>query len=266
VLIESVSAVNGDGYSNIPKITEIRGMKLLMIWICAFICTTVSCQQLPVDTKRSPADTSYAYRNPSSGGTGKFYLGREIAAIMDASGSDWLERPSRPNEENTDSIVQAMQLKPDMVVADIGAGTGYYTFRVAKLVPEGKVYAVEIQDELIEMLNKRKKQTNANVEVVKGDTLSVNLPANSVDLAFLVDVYHELSWPREIIQSISSSLKSDGKILLIEYRGEDPNVRIKPLHKTTVAQLTREMLANGFVLDKRIEAFPIQHFLLFRRR
>ena len=241
-------------------------MKLLLLWICVFACAAVSCQQPPVNTKKSPADTSYVYRNPSSGGAGKFYFGREIAAIMDASGSDWLERPSRPREESTDSIVLAMQLKPNMVVADIGAGTGYYTFRVAKLVPQGKVYAVEIQEELIEMLNSKVKETNANVEVVRGDTLDVNLPANTINLAFLVDVYHELSWPREIIQSISKSLKSDGKILLIEYRGEDPNVRIKPLHKTTVAQLTREMLASGFVLDKRIETFPIQHFLLFRKR
>ena len=241
-------------------------MKLLLLWICLFACTAVSCQQPPVNTKKSHANSSYVYHNPSSGGTGKFYFGREIAAIMDASGSDWLERPSRPREESTDSIVQAMQLKPNMVVADIGAGTGYYTFRVAKLVPQGKVYAVEIQKELIEMLNSKVNETNANVEVVRGDSLDVNLPANTIDLAFLVDVYHELSWPREIIQSISKSLKSDGKILLIEYRGEDANVRIKPLHKTTVAQLTREILANGFVLDKRIETFPIQHFLLFRKR
>ena len=238
-------------------------MKLLVIWICMFICVAGSCQQPIVNTKKSPADTTYVYRQPSPGGTGKFYFGREIAAIMDASGSDWLERASRPDEEHTDSIVEAMQLKHDMVVADIGAGTGYYTFRVAKLVPDGKVYAVEIQDELIEMLARKKV---ANVEVVRGDTLGVNLPANTIDLAFLVDVYHELLWPREIIQSISRSLKPGGKILLIEYRGEDPNVRIKPLHKTTVAQLAREMMANGFVLDKRIETFPIQHFLLFRQR
>jgi len=241
-------------------------MKLLITWICALAVLTVSCQHPPVNTKYSSGDTSYVYRNPSSGGTGKFYFGREIAAIMDASGSDWLERPSRPREESTDSIVQAMALKPDMVIADIGAGTGYYTFRVAKLVPRGKVYAVEIQAELIEMLEKKKKETNANVEVVRGDTLSVNLPANTIDLAFLVDVYHELSWPHEIIQSIKKSLKSDGKILLIEYRGEDAQLQIKRLHKTTVKQLTREMLANGFVLDKQIETFPIQHFLLFRSR
>ena len=237
-----------------------------MIWVCAFAYVTASCQQPPASTKISTADKTYEYRQPSSGGTGKFYFGREIAAIMDASGSDWLERSSRPQEENTDAIIAAMPLKPGMVIADIGAGTGYYTFRVAKLVPQGKVYAVEIQQELINMLNEKKKAANANVEVVQGDTMSVNLPDNSVDLAFLVDVYHELSWPREIIQSINKSLKPDGKIILIEYRGEDPNVRIKPLHKTTVAQLAREMRANGFVLEKRVETFPIQHFLLFRKK
>lgn len=237
-----------------------------MTWICAFAGFTVSCQHPPVHTRYSRSDTIYVFRNPSSGGTGKFYFGREIASIMGASGSDWLERSSRPQEEHTDSIIQSMQLKPDMVVADIGAGTGYYSFRVAKLVPQGKVYAVEIQQELIRMLTKKVQETKANVEVVEGDSLSVNLPANTIDLAFMVDVYHELSWPREIIQSIGKSLKADGKLLLIEYRGEDPGVRIKPLHKTTVAQLTREMLASGFVLDKRIETFPIQHFLLFRKK
>src|SRR6478672_8414423 len=105
-------------------------MKVWITWICAFACSTVACQQPRINVKNSPVDTTYVYRNPSSGGTGKFYFGREIAAIMDASGSDWLERPSRPTEENTDAIVLAMPLKPDMVVADIGAGTGYYTFRV----------------------------------------------------------------------------------------------------------------------------------------
>lgn len=158
---------------------------------------------------QSITDTGYSYRAPSPGGLGKFYFGREIANIMDASGSDWLERESRPREENTDKIVQAMQLKPQMTVADVGAGTGYYTFRMAKLVPDGKVYAVEIQDELIEKLNEKKKEIGAKqVEVVRGDTLSVNLPENTVDLAIMVDVYHELSWPREIIQSIKKKSKA----------------------------------------------------------
>jgi precorrin-6B methylase 2 len=242
-------------------------MKLLLTLICVLTFTAVSCQQPAGKNFHANNDSAYSYRKASSGGTGKFYFGREIAAIMDASGSDWLERSSRPKEENTEQIVKSMKLKPDMVVADIGAGTGYYTFRMAKRVTNGKVYAVEIQDELINMLNKKKTETSAdNVEVVRGDTLSVNLPANAIDMAVLVDVYHELLWPREIIESVNKSLKSDGKILLVEYRGEDPQVRIRPLHKTTVAQLTREMLANGFVLDRQIDTLPIQHFLLFRRK
>jgi ubiquinone/menaquinone biosynthesis C-methylase UbiE len=159
-----------------------------------------------------------------------------------------------------------MQLTSKMVVADIGAGSGYYTFRIAPRVAGGKVYAVEIQDEYITMLNEKKKERGMNnVEVVRGDTLSVNLPDSSVDLAIMVDVYHELSWPREILQSISKSLKPSGKLLLIEYRGEDPKVGIKPLHKTTVAQLTRELSANGFVLDRRVDKMPIQHFLVFKK-
>jgi precorrin-6B methylase 2 len=242
-------------------------MKATILAGCLFVCIYASCQHGITEKAVSTDDTVYRYRSPSSGGTGKFYFGREIARIMDASGSDWLERPSRPNEENTELIVESMNLNPDMVVADIGAGTGYYTYRIAKRVPHGKVYAVEIQDEMIEMLNKKKNEIAAkNVEVVRGDTMNVNLQRKTVDLAILVDVYHELSWPREIIQSIGRSLKPGGRILLIEYRGEDPTVRIKPLHKTTVAQLTREMLAGGFVLEERIDKFPIQHFLLFKKK
>lgn len=242
-------------------------MKITGFLWCVFICTCASCQQPVTKTVVRANDTTYVYRSPSRDGTGKFYFGREIARIMDASGSDWLERPSRPTEENTDSIVRRMNLKPGMVVADIGAGTGYYTFRVARLVPEGKVYAVEIQEELIEMLRKKRDEIRADhVEVIRGDTMAVNLPDNTVDLAFLVDVYHELSWPREIIRSISKSLKPGGKVLLVEYRGEDPEVRIKPLHKTTVEQLTREMKASGFVLEERVDAFPIQHFLVFSKQ
>ncbi|HUQ65415.1 MAG TPA: class I SAM-dependent methyltransferase [Flavitalea sp.] len=242
-------------------------MKILVCLLCAINFTAASCQQSGIIGKPHITDSTYVYRAPSTGGTGKLYQGREIASIMDASGSDWLERPSRPAEENTDLIIKSMQLKPGMVVADIGAGTGYYTFRMAKLVPDGKVYAVEIQEGLIKMLNQKKKEKKSSeVEVVPGDTLSVNLPVNTVDLAIMVDVYHELSWPREIIHAIDRSLKKDGRILLVEYRGEDPEVRIKPLHKTTVTQLTREMLASGFILDKQIDVLPIQHFLLFKRK
>jgi precorrin-6B methylase 2 len=242
-------------------------VKTWILILSLFVCGNVCCQTEKEKATAANSDTIYVYRSPSADGSGKFYMGREIARIMDASGSDWLERPNRPAQENTEVAISNMMLKPASVVADIGAGTGYYTFRIAPRIPQGKIYAVEIQDELIKMLNDKKKETGArNVEVIRGDTLGVNLPDSTIDLAFMVDVYHELSWPREIIQSISKSLKRDGRILLIEYRGEDPAVRIKPLHKTTVEQLSKEMDANGFILERRVDVLPIQHFLMFKRK
>jgi precorrin-6B methylase 2 len=234
-------------------------MKSFMSLLCILVWA-VACAQ-PVQ------DTSYNYKPASPDGTGKFYMGREIAHIMNASGCDWLERPTRSEEENTNLSIANMHLSPNSVVADIGAGTGFYTFRIARLVPKGKVYAVELQDELIKYLSNKKNQSHTgNIEIIKGDTLRVNLPDSSVDLAFMVDVYHELSYPKEIIRSISRSLKPSGKILLIEYKGEDPSVRIKPLHKTTIAQLSREMNVSGFTLDRSVDFLPIQHFLVFKRK
>lgn len=189
-------------------------------------------------------------------------MGREIAYVMGFSGAAWLERDERQKEENTELAIKNMKLTATDVVADIGAGSGYYTFRMAKLVPQGKVYAVDIQDEMLQLINTKKKQTNAtNVEAIKSTDSTCNLPDNSVDLAIMVDVYHELSYPHEMLQSIRKALKKDGKLLLIEYRGEDASVPIKPLHKTTITQINKEMAANGFTLAYDGEFLPIQHFL-----
>lgn len=216
--------------------------------------------------QKHTGDSIYTYRASSRDGIGKFYLGREIAHVMGASGSAWLDRDTRPREENTQLAINKINLPATAVIADIGAGTGYYTFKLAPKVPRGKVYAVEIQDELITELNTRKKKLNyTNVEVVKGSATSPNLPANSVDLAIMVDVYHELEYPVEVLQAIKKSLKKDGQILLIEYKGEDPSVAIKPLHKSTVAGLNRELAANGFKLAYEGKFMPIQHFLLYKK-
>jgi ubiquinone/menaquinone biosynthesis C-methylase UbiE len=238
-------------------------MKSWLLVIAISACGTPRCQQ-PVQLN---PDTGYTQHAASPGGTGKFYFGREIAEVMDASGAGWLERSNRPKEENSALIVESIGLTPSMVVADVGAGTGYYTFRLASRVPTGKVFAVEIQNDLIKVLNRKIKDSAIhNVQVIKGDTDNTHLPANAIDVAILVDVYHELSYPREVMHSISRSLKADGKLILVEYRGEDPSVAIRPLHKTTFDQLSKEMDANGFVVHRRVDKLPIQHFIVFTKK
>ncbi|RYE17980.1 MAG: class I SAM-dependent methyltransferase [Sphingobacteriaceae bacterium] len=208
----------------------------------------------------------YTQKTADADGTGKVYFGREIATVMGAAGADWLERNDRNQEENTELAISKIPISKDAVVADIGAGTGYYTFRIAKKVPQGKVFAVDVQNEFITYLSQKKKQLQQqNVQVVKGTETSPDLPENTVDLAFMVDVYHELLYPHEVLQSLRKALKPGGKLLLLEYRAEDPAIAIKELHKMSVAQVNKEMAANGFKLVDRKEFLPIQHFLLYQK-
>lgn len=208
----------------------------------------------------------YTYKTPARDGTGKVYMGREISQVMNFMGMSWLERSTRPQEENTELAIKNLPINKKSVVADIGAGSGYYTFRIAKRVPEGLVYAVEIQDPAIKYLEEKSKELKfANVKTIKGSEKSPNLPEGAIDLAIMVDVYHELLYPQEVLQEIRKSLKSDGKLLLIEYRGEDPKVMIKPLHKMTVDQVTKELTANGFKLIQNGQFMNIQHFLVFEK-
>ncbi len=209
-------------------------------------------------------DSVYTYVTGSIDGIGKYYMGREIAHVMGASGSEWLERSSRQQEEHSQQAIDSLPLQPNSTVADIGAGTGYYSFRIAAKIPAGKVYAVDVQDEMITQLANKKQQLHAgNVTVIKSSDSSTNLPINSVDLAIMVDVYHELEYPHEILQSIYKALKPGGKLLLLEYRKEDPSIPIKELHKLSVQQANKELAANGFVLYQRKEFLPIQHYLLY---
>lgn len=233
----------------------------ILVLVCAALCCT-----LQHCSAQTGSDSLYTYGTASPGGTGKFYLGREIAHIMGASNAAWLDRSSRPQEEHTQAAIDKIEIAENGVIADIGAGTGYYTFKLAPKVPDGKVYAVEVQDEMIAALNERKKKLhNTNVEVIKGSPASPNLPANAIDLAIMVDVYHELEYPAEMLQAIKSALKKDGRLLLIEYKGEDPAVAIRPLHKTTVRQLNKELSANGFTLVYEGAFLPIQHFLIYTK-
>ncbi|RYD94545.1 MAG: methyltransferase [Sphingobacteriales bacterium] len=218
-------------------------------------------------TQTAPQDSIYTYKTASRDGTGKWYKGREIAHFMDFAGAAWLERNTRQKEENTNLAIQKLPMNAGSIIADIGAGTGYYTFRIADKVPKGKVYAVEIQDDAITYLkNKAGQRDQKNVAVVKGGEKSPNLPANAVDLAIMVDVYHELSYPQEMLQAIRRSLKPGGKLLLLEYRAEDPKVSIKPLHKMTVEQVNKELAANGFKLVQRENFLPMQHYLVYQKK
>lgn len=242
------------------------GRPSVIIILLSTCFATCNAQHKVVPPKQS-TDSVYTWREASADGIGKFYLGREISRVMGAEGSSWLERDNRQQEENTDLAIEKINLAPNSTVADIGAGTGYYSFKLSPKVPQGIVYAVEIQDELIRHLrNKKSLLKDSVVKIVKGSSLSPNLPPGSIDLAILVDVYHELEYPHEMLQAIRNSLNSNGKLLLIEYRGEDPKVPIKALHKTTVAQLNKELIANGFQLNYRGDFLPIQHFLLYERK
>ncbi|WP_316848683.1 class I SAM-dependent methyltransferase [Pedobacter agri] len=210
--------------------------------------------------------STYTFKKPSANGTGKVYMGREIAHVMSFEGVEWLERNSRIQEENTNLALVSLPLKNNSIVADIGAGSGFYTFRVAQRIPKGKIYAVEIQDEAITFLKKKASDDRyANVAVIKGNEQSPNLPANSLDLAFMVDVYHELQYPAAYLNALKKALKPNGQLLLLEYKAEDPAVAIKPEHKMSVTQVKKELSANGFKLIKNGTFLPLQHFLLFKK-
>ncbi|RZL48254.1 MAG: class I SAM-dependent methyltransferase [Pedobacter sp.] len=234
-------------------------MKILNLVIP--FCFLIALQPATVQEK-SP----YTFKNPSTNGTGKVYMGREIAHVMSFEGVDWLERNSRTQEENTTLALASLPLKSNSVVADVGAGSGFYTFRVAQRIPKGKIYAVEIQEDAIAYLKKKAIDDRlTNVEVIKGSEKAPNLPANSVDLAFMVDVYHELEYPEAYLAALRKALKPNGQLLLLEYKEEDPTVAIKPEHKMSVRQAKKELAANGFKLVKNGSFLPLQHFLLFEK-
>ncbi|MEZ0487945.1 class I SAM-dependent methyltransferase [Fibrella aquatica] len=226
--------------------------------------STVKADSTPPKTGQT---SFYTTKTPSYDGIGRVYLGREISQVMGHLGAEWLERPEREQEERTDLLLAALDLKPTDVVADIGAGTGYFSFRLARAVPQGKVLAVDIQPEMIEYLNDGKKKENVpNVEPILGTITDPKLPVNSIDIALMVDAYHEFSNPREMGIALAKALKPGGRIVLVEYRAEDPNVPIKEHHKMSVAQATREMTALGLTLLKNDPRLPQQHVLIFGKK
>jgi SAM-dependent methyltransferase len=201
-------------------------------------------------------------------GIGKRYMGRDIAAVMGWQGAAWLEREEREREERTDLLVKALALKPAMVVADIGAGTGYLARRMAPAVmPGGKVLAVDVQPQMVAMLQAAVRQSGlTQIQPVLGAEGDVRLAADSVDLAIMVDVYHELALPYELLTSVVQALKPGGQLVFVEYRAEDPRVPIKELHKMSEAQIRREAGVHPLVWERTVGTLPWQHVVLFRKR
>ena len=199
-------------------------------------------------------------------GIGRIYMGREIAQVMGHTGAGWLERPSREAEEQPQRVVNALDLKPTDVVADIGSGTGYFSFRLSSLVPQGKVLAVDVQPEMLEIVDLIKQERNiTNVESILGSVTDPHLPDGSVDLALMVDVYHELSYPKEMMEGVVKALKPDGRVVLVEYRGENPFLPIKALHKMTQRQVRKEMQAVGLQWQETKSFLPQQHLMVFKQ-
>jgi ubiquinone/menaquinone biosynthesis C-methylase UbiE len=207
-----------------------------------------------------------AQHNPD--GIGKFYMGREIAQVMGHEAASWLERPEREQEENSTRLIENLDLQPGQVVADIGAGTGYYSRRLAaKVGPSGKVLAVDIQPEMLELLRRSSARSGLkNMQTILGAVADPKLPPGSVDLALLVDVYHEFDFPWEMMRGLVKALKPGGRIAFVEFRAEDPNVPIKPLHKMSEAQIRREAEVHALRWVETNRDLPWQHLVLFQRK
>ena len=210
----------------------------------------------------------YAAVSASPDGIGKVFLGREIAQVMGFHGASWLERPERMSEERPDLVLAALELEPGMSVADIGAGSGYYSWRMAERVGAGgTVYAVDVQAEMIALLREQMSKRGANnVKAVLGTATDPRLPAASLDLAVMVDVYHEFEYPYEMLSAIVRALKPGGRLAFVEYRAGDPAVPIKPLHTMTEAQVRREAALHPLEWQKTDAKLPWQNVIVFRRK
>ncbi len=208
----------------------------------------------------------YNIKTGDPNGINKWYMGRQIAQVMSHYGIDWLEREEREMEENTSLLLKNLAVKPGMVIADIGAGSGYHSALLSKMVGSGKVFAVDVEPEMIAYLNERINQEKlSRIVPVLSTEQKLYLPENTIDMMLLVDVYHEFSYPYEMALSMLAALKPGGKLVLVEFRSEDPTVPIKTIHKMSEVQAIKEFKAAGFIFDKNIDNLPWQHCMVFTK-
>jgi len=213
-----------------------------------------------------PTHNYYSLDKKTRDGTGKYYQKREIAQVMGHPAIKWLERSNRESEEAPTKAIDLLELGENDVLADIGAGSGYYSLRIAMKHPKGKVVSVDIQQEMVDFLKNRADQLDlTNVSTHLGKIDDIGLPAKSINAALMVDAYHEFSHPYEMMTSIVTALKPGGRVYLLEYRAEDPTVPIKPLHKMTQVQVKKEMALVGLEWVKTVDDLPWQHFMVFRK-
>jgi len=213
------------------------------------------------------AQEKYTVKPGDPNGISKWYMGRQIAHVMSHYGIEWLERKERDMEENTSQLLKNLAIQPGIVIADIGAGSGYHSTLLSKMVGNnGKVCAVDVEPEMVAYLKDRiKLEGHKNIIPVLSTEQKVSLPANSMDMMLLVDVYHEFSFPYEMALSMLEALKPGGKLVLVEFRAEDSNVPIKTIHKMDEQQAVKEFKASGFLFEKNIDNLPWQHCLIFRK-
>jgi len=245
---------------------RLRWLALLLVLILTAGTSSVAARQ-ETKTPANPTPRYETRKEHDPNGIGKFYLGREIAHVMGHEAAGWLERPEREKEEEPNKLLDALKLKPGDVIADIGAGSGYLTFRIAERVgPKGKVLAVDVQPEMLALIRqKMKARQQSNIEPILGTEADPKLPAGTVDLILMVDVYHEFSYPWEMTQAMVRSLKADGRLVFVEYRLEDPKVWIKLVHKMTEKQVLKEMEPHPVRWVETLDVLPRQHVIVFKK-
>jgi precorrin-6B methylase 2 len=238
------------------------------LFLLRCVCAALTIATTAAQAQSGQSVERYSQLPASADGIGKIYMGREIAAVMGWQGAAWLEREEREREERTDMLLAALMLQPGNVVADIGAGTGYLSRRMAPAVmPGGKVWAVDVQPEMISLLQAGVKRSGlTQIEARLSAVDDVKLPASSVDLAIMVDVYHELAYPYEVMTSVLKALKPGGRVVFVEYKAENPLVPIKQLHKMTEAQIKREAAVFALDWERTVKSLPWQHVVVFRKR